>query len=61
MGGGLNISEVNQTGLATASGNILSSILQNGGTNMAFVDQASTYAQSDIVQTGTGHLANVAQ
>ena len=60
-GGGLNIAEVNQTGLATGAGNVLSSILQNGGTNMAFVDQASAYAQSDIVQTGTGHLANVAQ
>jgi hypothetical protein len=60
-GGGLNIAEVNQTGLATGSGNILSTILQNGGTNLAFVDQASAYAQSDIIQTGTGHLANVAQ
>ena len=60
-GGGLNIAEVNQTGLSTGAGNVLSSILQNGGTNMAFVDQASAYAQSDIVQTGTGHLANVAQ
>ena len=60
-GGGLNIAEVNQTGLATGSGNIMSSILQNGGANEAFVDQASAYAQSGIVQIGTGHLASVAQ
>ena len=59
--GGFNIAEVSQTGFASVSGNILSSIQQNGGANLAFVDQASAYAQSGIVQAGSGHLANVSQ
>jgi len=61
LGGGGNLAEVDQSGFGNGTGDIYSSILQNGGTNTALVDQASTYAQSGIIQTGTGHLANIAQ
>lgn len=59
--GGGNLAEVDQSGFGSSTGDIYSSILQNGATNTALVDQASTYAQSGISQTGTGHLANIAQ
>lgn len=60
-GGGANLAEVDQSGVGTGAGSLLSTILQNGGSNTALVNQASAYAQSDIVQTGVGHLANVSQ
>lgn len=60
-GGGENLADVEQTGLGTGSGDLYSSILQNGGSNIAVVNQASAFAQSGIVQTGVGHLASVSQ
>lgn len=60
-GGGGNLAEVTQSGIGGALEDILSTITQNGGLNEAFVTQASDYAQSDILQTGVGHTANVSQ
>jgi hypothetical protein len=60
-GGGENLADVEQTGLGTGSGDLYSSILQNGGSNIAVVNQASAFAQSGIVQKGVGHLASVSQ
>ena len=61
LGGGENLAEVDQSGFGDGTGDIYSSILQNGGVNTALVDQASSFAQSGITQTGTGHTANVSQ
>lgn len=60
-GGGGNLADVTQTGIGTGTASIYSTILQNGGTNTALVLQASSFAQSDIAQSGVGHMANVSQ
>lgn len=60
-GGGANLADVDQSGIGTGAGSLFSSILQDGGSNTALVNQASAYAQSDIMQTGVGHVANVTQ
>ena len=59
--GGYNLADVDQSGVGTDTGSIMSSILQNGGLNKAFVTQAGAFALSDIAQTGVGHTANVSQ
>lgn len=59
--GGNNLADVLQSGVGTSASSIFSDILQNGGNNRAFVNQASSYAQSAILQTGVGHMANVSQ
>ncbi len=59
--GGGNLAEVDQSGYGLGTGSIFSTILQNGFSNTALVNQSSAYAQSDIFQMGSGHLANVAQ
>lgn len=61
FGGGGNLADVIQTGTGASATSIYSDILQNGGNNRAFVNQAGSYALSGIIQTGTGHLANVSQ
>lgn len=60
-GGGGNLADVTQSGNGIGVGDVLSTILQNGGANSALVNQASAYAQSDVTQTGVGHVANVSQ
>ncbi|MFN7163980.1 MAG: hypothetical protein ACK4P2_04105 [Hyphomonas sp.] len=61
--GGLggNLADVDQSGTGLGTGSIYSTILQNGSSNTALVNQSSAYAQSDIFQLGSGHLANVTQ
>lgn len=60
-GGGSNLAEVDQSGIGGGASDVFSTILQNGGANEAYVTQAGAYAQSDIMQTGVGHTANVSQ
>ncbi|MBA3067985.1 MAG: hypothetical protein FP825_05820 [Hyphomonas sp.] len=60
-GGGDNLADVDQSGVASGVGNIVSTILQNGGLNDAFVTQAGAFSLSDIMQTGVGHTATVTQ
>lgn len=60
-GGGSNLADVLQSGIGASTSSIYSDILQNGGDNRAFVNQASSYAQSGVFQTGVGHTANVSQ
>lgn len=59
--GGNNVAEVDQSGAGLGVNSILSTIDQNGGFNAAYVDQASAYAQSSVVQMGTGHTSMINQ
>jgi hypothetical protein len=60
-GSGGNLADVDQSGLGLGTGSIFSTILQNGSANTALVNQSSAYAQSDVFQSGSGHMANVTQ
>lgn len=60
-GGGSNFAESSQSGIGAGLNSIYSDILQNGGSNTAFVNQAAALANSAVLQTGTGHSANVSQ
>lgn len=60
-GAGGNLADVDQSGLGLGTGSIYSTILQNGSANTALVNQSSAYAQSDVFQSGSGHMANVTQ
>lgn len=59
--GGNNKAGVEQTGAGTALSGLHSLTIQDGANNQAYVAQASNAAQSFVLQTGAGHLANVAQ
>ena len=60
-GFGNNLADVIQTGSGASAVSIYSDILQMGGNNTAFVNQAGSYAISGITQSGVGHTANVSQ
>lgn len=59
--GGSNQALVSQSGAGTGANSIYSMIVQNGGSNLANVHQASSYAQSTVMQTGFGHTSQIAQ
>jgi|GEM_PF-1396357 hypothetical protein len=60
LGGGNEVS-VYQTGYAANYGDVVSTIHQDGSLNFAMVDQYSDFALSTIMQSGTGHFAQVNQ
>lgn len=60
-GTGNNLADVIQTGVGATGSSIYSDIMQLGGNNKAFVNQAGSYAISGIFQNGVGHTANVSQ
>lgn len=60
LGGG-NRADIAQTGSALSAGSIFSSITQNGRDNVAVSSQASSIANSVIMQNGSTHSATVTQ
>ena len=62
-GGGVdgNYAEVNQSGDGLGPNSIFSTVLQDGSTNEARVNQASVFAESVVSQFGSGHIATVTQ
>lgn len=59
--GGDNEVDVTQSGLGTGADSLLSLVVQDGASNSATVAQSSTYAQSNVVQTGVGHTSQISQ
>lgn len=59
--GGNNTATSIQSGLGANDGDIYSSIVQDGSSNSAIVNQASSVGSSMVTQTGGSHSANVSQ
>ncbi|MFN7055064.1 hypothetical protein [Hyphomonas sp.] len=59
--GGNNQANVQQSGFASGLNNVVSTITQDGGSNLANVNQMRSLAVSTVTQTGFGHVSTISQ